>query len=168
MTNFRNGAAGLLIALGFLALSGTAAPAFAAETVRFAFAAPSSVAIGQRFRVDLSIDPAGQGISETPFVIGYDPSVLEVLAVEPGQFLGSGADFRPEVDRDEGRIRVDAARRDGATSPAAGVLASVLFKVTRHFSSTAVVGMTMAPVSLDGRGLPPEYPSTLHLRNRGK
>ncbi|MDT3670682.1 MAG: cohesin domain-containing protein [Aromatoleum sp.] len=156
---------GSILTTGVLVMSGVA-PVIAAETVRFAFGAPSAVTLGESFPLELSVDPAGQGISELPFIIGYDPAVLEVLSVEPGPFLGRGGDFRPEVDREEGRIRVDAARSDGATSPAPGVLAKVTFKVAQRFTSTSIDGMTMAPVSLYGEGLPPEYPPTLHLRYR--
>lgn len=164
MSDFRI-RAGTMFAVTVLVLS-QAAPAASAETVRFAFAAPAAVGVDERFQVELRVDPAGQGISELPFIIGYDPDVLEVLSIEPGPFLGSGGDFRPEVDRDEGRIRVDAARQDGATHPAPGVLATVTFKVARRFSSTPIDGMTMAPVGLGGEGLPPEYPATLLLRYR--
>lgn len=151
-----------LIAAAVVALS---AAAGAAETVRFAFAGPGAAAVGELVPVELRVDPAGQGISELPFIIGYDPDVLEVLSVEPGPFVGGGS-FQPDVDRDEGRIRVDAAPAPGATQPVPGVLATVVFKVSRRFSSTPIDGMTMAPVGLDGEGLPPEYPATLQLRYR--
>lgn len=149
----------------YLALSATA---IAAETVRFKFASPTLLGVGETFQVHLHIDPANQGISEVPFVIGYDPAVIEVQSVKPGGFLATGSLFKPSVDNVEGRIRVDVTPRNPAAKPQSDVLATVYFRVARRFASTSVVGLTMAPVDTDGVGLPADYPATLHIRNRGQ
>lgn len=149
-------------------INGCALPVLAAETVRFEFQGPTSVKVGERFRVQLRIDPAGQDVAEVPFIIGYDPVQLEVQSVIPGPFLGSQSSeptFNVEIDSGEGRIRVDAERRSAAR-PAPDVLATVVFRALRRFSSTPVQGLTMAPVSAEGEGLPPAYPDPLNLRQR--
>lgn len=142
--------------------------AFAAETVRFKFVSPTLLGVGETFQVHLYIDPASQGISEVPFVIGYDPAVIEVQSVKPGGFLASGSLFNPSVDKVEGRIRVDVTPHGPAAKPQPDVLATVSFRVTRRFASTSIVGLTMAPVDTDGTGLPVDYPATLHIRNRSQ
>ena len=149
----------------YLALSVTA---FAAETVRFKFVSPSQLSVGERFQVQLRIDPASQGISEVPFVIGYDPAVFEVQSVKAGGFLSAGSLFQPSVDNVEGRIRVDVSAHDPSLHPQSDVLAIMYFKVARRFASTSIVGLTMAPVDTDGNGLPVDYPATLHIRNRSR
>lgn len=142
--------------------------AFAAETVKFKFVSPTLLGVGETFQVHLHIDPASQGISEVPFVIGYDPAVIEVQSVKPGGFLATGSLFNPSVDNIEGRIRVDVAPHSPVTKPPSDVLATVYFRVARRFVSTSVVGLTMAPVDTDGTGLPVDYPATLHIRNRSQ
>lgn len=142
--------------------------AFAAETVRFKFVSPTLLGVGETFQVQLHIDPAGQDISEVPFVIGYDPAVIEVQSVKPGGFLVAGSLFKPSIDNVEGRIRVDVAPHNHEAKPPSDVLATVYFRVARRFASTSIVGLTMAPVDTDGNGLPPDYPATLHIRNRSQ
>lgn len=157
---------GLLLAGGLIAAS-----VMAAETVRFTFSAPSSAGVGETFEVALHIDPVGQQVAQVPFIIGYDPSVLKVVSVEAGAFLGAGSGsvaFSPAVDGVEGRIRVDAATRDGLGRATPDVLATVTFRVIRRFVITPIQGMTMAPVTPEGEGLPPQYPDTFSLRFRGR
>jgi len=144
------------------------ASALAAETVRFKFVSPTLLGVGESFQVRLHIDPASQGISEVPFVIGYDPAVIEVQSVKPGGFLANGSMFKPSVDNAEGRIRVDAAPHNNEAKPHSDVLATVYFRVARRFTSTSIVGLTMAPVDTEGNGLPVDYPETLHLRSRSR
>lgn len=157
---------GFLLAGGWLVTS-----VMAAETVRFTFRAPPLASVGEIFNVALYIDPAGQRVAQVPFIIGYDPAVLKVVSVEAGPFLGAGPSnvaFSPAVDSGEGRIRVDAASRDGQGRLAPDVLATVTFRVLRRFSTTPIQGMTMAPVTPEGEGLPPQYPETVSLRFRGR
>jgi hypothetical protein len=142
--------------------------ALAAETVRFKFVSPTLLGVGETFQVHLHIDPANHGISEVPFVIGYDPAVIEVQSVKPGGFLANGSMFIPSVDNIEGRIRVDAAQHNNEAKTQSDVLATVYFRVARRFISTAIVGLTMAPVDTEGNGLPVDYPATLHIRNRSR
>jgi hypothetical protein len=140
--------------------------AFAAETVRFKFVSPTLLGVGENFQVHLHIDPASQGISEVPFIIGYDPAVIEVQSVKPGGFLAKGSLFKPSIDNVEGRIRVDVAPHTHGEKPQSDVLATVYLRVARRFASTSIVGLTMAPVDTEGNGLPVDYPATLHIRNR--
>lgn len=142
--------------------------ALAAETVRFNFVSPILLGVGETFQIHLHIDPANQGISEVPFVIGYDPAVFEVQAVKPGGFLANGSLFKPSVDTIEGRIRVDVAPHNPLAKPQSDLLATLYFRVVRRFASTSIVGLTMAPVDTEGNGLPVDYPATLHIRNRSR
>lgn len=54
--------------------------------------------------VELSGVPAS-GINNSDFALSYDPSVLEVEKVDPGDIIEGGRlDFKSHVNKDKGRI----------------------------------------------------------------
>ncbi len=110
---------------------GAAAPA-AAESgpaVRLRLVpAPPSVAPGESFTVALEVD-ASRPVSHLPVTLRYDPRLLEVEAVEEGDFLGDETVAKILAAAKPGRMILGASRLgEVAGVVGSGVLARVRFR----------------------------------------
>lgn len=99
---------------------------------------PTQITVGDTFSVQLSLQ-SEQPVSAVPLVIGFDPKVLQLVAVTEGGFLkdgGASTVFNHRADTN-GQIAITAARADktsGATSP--GVVATLTMKAVSTSSAT--------------------------------
>ena len=100
------------------------------------FSPDDDVRPGQRFSVEVSLDPRGRGISGVQMRTEYDPEVLQVAKVTPGGLLGEKAaevqSIIPLIDiGSEPGILSYADARVGVTKPPtpAGVFATIEFRV---------------------------------------
>ena len=83
--------------------------------------------LGQEFTFDVSVDPQGRGISGVQVWIEYDPSIFQVVGVEPGALLGEEpAEAGPIIDEVEGVFQYAAARIGETHTPTSpGLFAAV-------------------------------------------
>jgi general secretion pathway protein D len=105
--------------------------------VAFAWRVPSQVKVGEQFNVVLGVDSQAP-LKVMPLVIAYDPQLLEVLAVEEGDFFkqsGGATAFNSRVDRQRGEITVMTGRQSTPAGEAgtsgAGSVVTVNFKALR-------------------------------------
>ena len=91
---------------------------------------------GQEFRVAVSVDPKGQGISGVELEFRFDPAVLQVVEVVPGDLLGEKTEeikaIIPIIQIDDtSGILSYADVRTGVTSPPTppGLLATIRLRV---------------------------------------
>jgi general secretion pathway protein D len=126
-----------------------------APDVRLALApAVVSVRAGDRFEVALDVD-ARVPVAHLPVTLAFDPVLLEVIAVEPGDFLG-GADAADVVAdlTTPGEIVLGASRRaDRAPVAGRGRLALVTLRAVADgaaglaFRAHRVMTASLAPIA---------------------
>jgi general secretion pathway protein D len=130
---------------------------------------PTQVTAGDTFSVQLSMQ-SEQPVAAVPLVIGFDPKVLQLVAVTEGGFLkdgGASTVFSQRVDAN-GQITITATRADkatGATSP--GVVATLTMKAisTSSATETALRALNVTPKGLAGQviAVPLPAPHSLTL-----
>ena len=113
----------------------TSAPSGAPAIVSMA-ASLGNLSPGQQFNVEVTLKPGGRGVSGVTLTMAFDPALLQLVAVAPGDVLGlksrEVSDFIPDVEFDNalGTIQyIDV--RIGPTEPPTptGLVASVRFRV---------------------------------------
>ena len=117
--------------------------------VALAWRVPSQIKVGEQFNVVLGADSQAS-LRVMPLVIGYDPQVLEVLAVEEGDYFkqnGAASVFNSRVDKQRGEITVMTGRQltpggDTGTT-GAGSIVTINFKALRP-SEPATAGAAPA------------------------
>lgn len=139
-----------------------------AEMTALQWQGPGQVRVGESFTVILAIQP-GQPLTSIPYSIGFDPKLLEVVAVTPGDFLKQGGvatSFSNRVDRTGGQILATETRpgTNGAANP--GSLAAVTFRAVAAAPGTKVQVLALAPVGEGGRSVSSTPPSPLSLSIR--
>ena len=94
------------------------------------FQGPAQAKVGETFDVTLwvkSIDPVRQMIAR----VGYDPSALEVVSVQEGNFLnsdGAGTMVSRQVDARNSAVSFSARRRTASGIVGDGLLATITFR----------------------------------------
>jgi len=93
--------------------------------------APTPLCPGDVFSVNVTVDPAGKGISGAEVKIAFDASVVECEDVSPGDLLGdSPIQGKKEIDNENGTIWYALARIGDTPVPTEeGTLAVLSFKV---------------------------------------
>ncbi|MEI6212861.1 MAG: cohesin domain-containing protein [Desulfuromonadales bacterium] len=94
-------------------------------------AAPSSVAVGQQFSVDIKVNNVTDLLS-APFVLSFDPIFVEFISITEGQFIkndGKAVSFNATPDPVSGTVSVALSRAatNGGVS-GQGVIATVQFR----------------------------------------
>ena len=110
---------------------------------------------GQQFDVAVTLKPGGRGVSGVTLTMAFDPALLQVVAVAPGDVLGlksrEVSDFIPDVEFDNalGTIRYFDVRI-GPTEPPTptGLVASVRFRVRGNASVGRQTGVTIEAVQV--------------------
>jgi hypothetical protein len=94
---------------------------------------PPSVYVypGEEFTVSIKVDPGGKGVSGGEVNLEFDPVVLKVIGVEPGDLFGVDPLVGvKEIENESGSVRYALARKGETKTPTgAGVFAVVSFKV---------------------------------------
>jgi len=95
---------------------------------------PPSLSIqrGQELSINITVEPAGWGVSGCEVNLTFNSSVLQGVSIEVGGFLGSSPLIGLEdIDNQAGVVRLIMARIGSTTTPSPpGVLATVNFRVS--------------------------------------
>jgi general secretion pathway protein D len=136
-----------------------ASPAAAAGTVSLMFNAPSQpVAAGSTFQVPIVLLGASD-IASVPLQIQYDPAILSLVNVNPGDLLSRDGQAVALVHRDDGpgNITINAARPPGSKGVSgAGVVCVLSFQAKvagqSSLAMTRAAAVTSAQSVLPGKG----------------
>lgn len=126
-----------------------------AESFNVAWVAPSQLRSGEQFTAMLRLQSAGD-VASVPFVVAFDPEMLQVVSVAEGDFLrhgGGQTQFSSRIDAQAGQIYVDATRESGAAT-GVGNVATVTFRAVRPVSETSLRLVSVSPDPM-----PPGTPS---------
>ena len=110
---------------------------------------PPKAGPGDEITVIVEAQIAGNGISGSEIMVEFDPSMCQVIGLEPGELLGDsplvGAE---EIDNQRGAIHYASARK-GMTQPTdcMGSLATINFKVNDS-SPNGTCNLTLKEVNL--------------------
>jgi general secretion pathway protein D len=128
------------------------APA-AGQKVMLQVGAPPSVASGEQFTLEVKLGPVND-LVKAPFVLGYDPLLVEFVAVNEGEFLkrdGVPTVFGNSVSPAAGSVTVNLGREEGrAGISGEGTLASLLFRAKQK--GAAAFSLRDAGFSRSGGG----------------
>jgi general secretion pathway protein D len=110
---------------------GTASPQQQEARGSLTISAPSSVATGNQFALDVNYSGSAN-LFTTPFTLTYNPNLVDVVGVTEGNFLkqdGKKTDFRSSIDTTTGRVTIISTRvgNVGGVS-GTGSLVNVSFK----------------------------------------
>lgn len=95
---------------------------------------------GEEVEVRLALVPVSQGLSAVDVEITFDPAVVQVLSVEPGDLLGTEPlVVVKEIDNENGVVRLAMARRGASPTPSPG---GTLAHISVQVSETATSGST--------------------------
>jgi len=101
--------------------------------------APASAALGQPFTLEVKVASVSN-LFGAPFVLTYDPKLVEFVSVGEGDFLrkdGASTVFGNAVSDAAGTVSVNLAREPGRPGiSGAGTLASLLFRARRKGTAT--------------------------------
>ncbi len=137
-------------------LAGVGSPAAAAPisagTTNFTFQGPDRAAVGSTLTFTLSVQP-GQPITSLPFALGFDPKLLDVVAVTEGGFMrqnGASSNFTSRVDSSAGRVfaTVTRAGTDGAAD--AGALIIVTARALSAAQNATIQLIAASPIGVAG------------------
>ncbi len=96
--------------------------------------APASAAIGQQFTLEVRATSVS-GLNAAPFVLSYDPSLVEFVSAGEGGFLrndGVVTVFGSSANQAMGTVSVNLARKPGSAGVSGdGILASLVFRAKK-------------------------------------
>lgn len=128
------------------------APA-AGQKVLLQVGAPPSVASGEQFTLEVKLGPVSD-LVKAPFVLGFDPLLVEFVAVNEGEFLkrdGVPTVFGNSVSPAAGSVTVNLGREEGrAGISGEGTLAVLLFRAKQK--GAAAFSLRDAGFSRSGGG----------------
>lgn len=125
---------------------------------------PNSVANGGNLTVELWANTT-QAVSVVPVTLSYDPRVLSVVSVDPGNLLanaGTASTLSKRAEAGSGQIRAVLSSTGGATKPAEGSVVRITFRALSVADATRVaLTETVRALSPTGEMLvlasPPEW-----------
>ncbi len=95
---------------------------------------------GEEVEVRIALVPVSQGLSAVDVEITFDPAVIQVLSVEPGDLLGAEPlVLLTEIDNENGVVRLAMARKGASPTPSPG---GTLAHVSVQVPETATSGST--------------------------
>jgi len=96
--------------------------------------APASATIGQQFTLEVRAASV-TGLNAAPFVLTYDPSLVEFVSAGEGGFLrndGVATVFGSSVNPAMGTVSINLARKPGSAGVSGdGVLSSLVFRAKK-------------------------------------
>lgn len=110
---------------------GGAAPPTAGQPVGLSIQAPPQAKQGERISVLVSA-PAGVGISNISFALGFDPSVFKVVSVSEGDLVrkaNAPSNFSQDVDQAGGQVVVGLSENAGTAVSGGGSVSVVQLEV---------------------------------------
>jgi len=136
------------------ALGGPGAIATAGSTT-FALQGPPRASVGTSFTVALAVVP-DQPIASVPFSISYDPKVLEITAIDEGDFIrqgGAASSFTTKIDASSGRVFGTATRGSGDGASQSGTLLQMTVRTISASANTSIQLVATSPIGLGGRSV---------------
>lgn len=134
-----------------------------AENVTVAWVGPSEVKQGDQFKLLLKVNSDG-ALRLLPLQAGFDPSVLQVVAISEGDFFkqnDNSSSFSSNVDAAAGKFFVSASRTAVTGAQGEGVVAEVTLRALKPIEKTDVRLLTVEPISDGGKApaapLPTEF-----------
>lgn len=127
----------------------------------FALQAPPQVRKGERFTLQLAIQP-GEPVTGIPLALAYDPGVLDVIDVVEGDFLrqNSGStNFSSRIDKASGQVFATITRSDPSAAAAAGNVISVSFRAIAASTESRIQFTALAPIGVQGRAVSAAFPA---------
>jgi general secretion pathway protein D len=126
-------------------------------------AAPSSVAVGQQFTVDVKVS-AVTDLVNAPFALSYNPASVEFVSMTEGPFLkgdGKQTTFSSKADAAGGAVSVNLSRTTGSGGVSGGgSLVTATFRAKKAgpagfafksvgFSGVSGAALTVLPFSTE-------------------
>ena len=121
----------ILLGLCCIAGIGMAANVFTVPTVSVEPASTTGLCPGDVFSVNVTVDPAGKGVSAADVKIAFDAAVVECEDVSPGDLLGEHPlEGKKVIDNENGMVWYALARIGDTPVPTEkGTFAVLSFKV---------------------------------------
>lgn len=123
------------------------APSAAATgSVSLSWNAPPQVNVGDQFSAVLNIS-SESGMTGMAGLVGYDPTLLQVVSVNEGDFLKKGnaeANFSNRIDPVSGKVFLATVRMSGAVS-GRGSLATINFKAIKSADKAKIQLLSLTP-----------------------
>lgn len=107
---------------------------------------PSQVKAGDQFSLALRVQ-AQQAVMSLPLLVGFDPTLMQVVSVTEGDFLrqgGAQTNFTSRIDPQTGQIFIGAMRQGGGTD-GAGTLMNLTFKALKASPQANVQLLSVTP-----------------------
>ncbi len=134
------------------AVSGPTAFVGSAATT-FSWQGPSQASIGSTFTVALTMLP-DQPLTSVPMAVGYDPKLLEIIAVTEGDIMrrgGAPSNFASRVDAASGRVFATATRGSPDGASAAGTLVTFSVRALAAAPNATLQLVAATPIGVGGR-----------------
>lgn len=137
-----------------------------AASVRLSWQAPAQVRAGEQFSAALVLQSSGP-VRGLPFMIGFDPQLLQLVSVSEGEFFKQGGGrttFTHRIDAVQGKVFVAAVRQAGQGSDpgvnGSSSVAQVTFKALKPNSNPRIqlLSATPEPAPAQPVALPVEVP----------
>ena len=92
---------------------------------------------GQAVQVQIVVDPGSNGISAGEIRLAYNPALVEVIDITPGNLLGTNTiEGNKSIDNTEGRLSYAIARvRDTSVPTSPGTLATISLRIPGNAST---------------------------------
>lgn len=104
--------------------------------------AQADVAVGASLSVALNLDNATDA-ANAPMFVQFDPKVLKLTDVEPGNLIGAGPQvvFNKTIHNESGQAAIQLSRQSGAPAPSAasGTLVTLVFQPLAAGSATVTI-----------------------------
>ena len=136
-----------------------------AGATSFAFQGPPQASAGTSFTLVLSVTP-DEPIASLPFSIGYDPKLIEVTAVNEGDFIrqgGAASSFTTKIDAATGRVFGTATRGSGDGASQTGALLTLSVRALTPNSNATIQLVAASPIGVGGRSVPIQTPAPFQL-----
>ncbi|RPI45033.1 MAG: general secretion pathway protein GspD [Betaproteobacteria bacterium] len=136
-----------------------------AGATSFAFRGPAQAAAGASFDLVLSVTP-DEPITSIPFSIGYDPKLIEITAVNEGDFMrqgGAASSFTTKIDTSTGRVFGTATRGSGDGASQTGALLTLSVRTLTANTSATVQLVATSPIGVGGRSVAIQTPAPYQL-----
>lgn len=136
-----------------------------ATGAQLTWAGGNQAKVGSSFTAQLMVQ-SGEPIRSVPLAIGYDPKLLEAVAVNEGDFLkqgGASTNFSSRIDKATGQIfgTINRAGESGASG--AGTLLTVTFKALAPAQAARAQLLTISAIGLTGKAVATGVPPSLTL-----
>ena len=140
-------------------------PFVTAGVTTFTFQAPAQASAGSSFDLALNVLP-DQAITSIPFTLAFDPKLVEVTAVNEGDFMrqgGAASTFTTKVDAATGRVFGTATRGSGDGASQTGTLLTLTVRALTPNSSATVQLIAVSAIGAGGRSVTVQAPTPYTL-----